>query len=314
MRFPGALPGQAVAVADRALEEHVALVLGQLRADELVGVRARVVDEPVGRLRRAQPVEEESLHAERDQRRVGGAGLVVGGIVEAAVADPGGVRELAPLQPVGQVAAARHVAHVPGLPVRARGLGRVRQIAAVAGERLARQRDRPVGGQPVGIEQHPRRAVLALAHVQHALVLQTAVAREEPAPAGTLRRADLLVVQQLAVGVANGAALRHGVEVGAGQAAFGLHPRLRLRRVDVLQPAIRVGHGGAEEPVGPRVARRIGVAQRRTRDERGQRRQQHGKRENQTSHAVSFLHESREPCDGGSALRPNATGSPQRTH
>jgi hypothetical protein len=229
LRLVAAPPGQRVPIALRSLEEDVAFIFGRFGGDELVGTRTRGVNEVVGRLRRPQAVEPQLLHAERGEGRVGRGRRVVAAVVEAVVADPAGVGELAPLDLVGEVAVGRDVAHVPGLPVGARRLRRVGHVAAVPAERLAGQRDGAVGGQGVRIEEDARRPVLAVADEQHALVLQTTVVEEEPARPGAERGAQPLVVEQRVIGGFDRRALRNRVEVGPGERALGLDPGRRLR-------------------------------------------------------------------------------------
>jgi hypothetical protein len=233
-------------------------------------------------------MEVQLLHAQCAQRRVGSRRFVERGVIESAVADPGRARELAPFNAVREIAARRDVFDVPRLPVRARTLRRIGEVASVLGERLARECDRTVRGQRVRIDQDARRSVLALTHVQDALILQPAVAREEPPATLVKRRADLLEVEQFAVAVTDCCPLRNCVEVRACQVTFGLDPRRRLRGIDVFHPAVRVGDGRPEVRIGDGAARRVRIVEARG---RGGKRGENGRdgQHQKTGHAVGSL-------------------------
>ena len=94
------------------------------------------------------------------------------------------------------------------------GLGdAVGDVLAVVADRHARERDRAVLGPRVRVEQHPRLAVERVLHVEHALVLQAVVLREEVPAAVLGRRRDLLVVPQVGEALLDRLALGDRFEV-----------------------------------------------------------------------------------------------------
>ena len=141
-------------------DHQVAAVFGNLAFVLPLGMLGPIVDQHVGRLRRADAMVEE-LVVEVQRLELGaGLGLLVAAVEEAlAVLGPGGVGELGPLQLVGQLPAGGDFQDVPDRPVAA-GLGAaVGQVLAVVAEAHLAQRDRAVFRPGVGVDQDPRPGV-----------------------------------------------------------------------------------------------------------------------------------------------------------
>ncbi len=242
------------------VDHQVAAVLGRDPGEVPVLVIGPLVDQRVLRLRRAQPVEVQLVVVVGILVLVRRRRLVVAAVVEAAaVAAPGGARELRPAQQVGQVPAARHVPDVPVLPVGARRRDAVGEVSAVVAERDAGERDGAVLGEGVGVEQDAPGLGQVARDPEHGLVLQARVAEVPVELAHPLGDGPALVVPYLRQPGGDRIPPRHGREVRFGQGVLGLDPGLRLGRVDLLEPTVRVGDGGAVvavdliDPAGRRI-------------------------------------------------------------
>ncbi len=255
------------------VDHQVAAVLGDVALEAQLFLIGPLVDQAVGGLRRADAVVVELLVVVRLLHLLARFGLVVAAVEEAlAVVGPGGARELDPLQPVGEVAAGRHLAHLPLLPVRATGGQAVGDAPAVLAHRVAGERDGAVGRQGVGIDQHARRAVQLLQGVDHALVLQAVVLGEEVAAALALGDAVALVVPELGQAAAQRLAGRDRLQVPEGDAVLLFDPGAGVVGVGVLQPAVGVGDLEAVVLVDVVAGARAGIGQpcrRRARRRRG---------------------------------------------
>ena len=173
----------------------------------------------------------------------------VGGGVAAvveAVADPARAGELDPLQHVARLFAGGEVHHADFLPVAAGRVAHHHDVLVVIGGAGQAGRDRPVLAEGVGVEEDPVLAVEAVADVPDALVLQAVVLADVVAVANLPGRADLLVVEDLLVAVADGLAEGDGVQVAAGHGVLGFDPGAGLLAAVVLEPAVGVGDLGAE--------------------------------------------------------------------
>ena len=121
----------------------------------------------------------------------------------------------------------------------------IRTQAAVFGKADAAQRSGAISTKGVGVEEYFRLAVALLA-VEHALVLQAVVFVEiGPFAAGEGRRVALVVPQLLQAGL-HGGFVRNGVEVSKSHFVLGFHPLGGFFATVVFEPAVGVGHAGAE--------------------------------------------------------------------
>ena len=110
------------------------------------------------------------------------------GVVEAAaVGKPADRGELRPVQAIPPVLRRVHVADVNDLEVAAALRHGVRDEPAVFARDERGERGRAILAEPIRIEKDTRLTVDPVLHVEHGLVLQTAVAREEK-PAASLDR------------------------------------------------------------------------------------------------------------------------------
>ena len=193
-----------------------------------------------------------------------GLGSLVAAVEEALVVlGPGGVGELGPFQLVGQLPAGGDFHDVPDRPVAA-GLGAaVGQVLAVVAEAHLAQGDRAVFRPRVGVDQDPRLGLERIGHVEHGLVLQAVVLEEEVAAAFLHVGRVLGEVPELGQAAADRLALGDGGQVGLGELVLGLDPLGHLGRVAdvVLQPAVGIGHLGAEVGVDVIDAAGFGVVE-----------------------------------------------------
>ncbi len=165
----------------------------------------------------------------------------IAGIIEAlAGMVPGGPRKLDPVDQVGQVGSAIHVAYVDPLPVRARigdGIGEPAPVGRGVG---ARDRRGAVAAEAIGIEQHPGFLVQEAHGVQDRMVLQAIVDPDEIAVARFPGCPVLGVVPQLGQTGIQGLAYRDAPQVTLGQPVLAIDPSLGLRALHFLQPVIGV--------------------------------------------------------------------------
>ena len=204
---------------------------------------APLVNEHVVILRRADLMEIELLELVHPLQRITGLGRVITRVVEALpVLGPAHAAELHPLQMIPQIRARAHVAHLPLVPVRPARRKAVSHQVPVLAQLVAGERHRAVGRKFVGVEQHARGRLQSVRHVEHALVLQAIILGEKVAPALLERDAVALKVPQLREPLLEPHALGDLVQVMVSHLVLGRDPRLRLRRVVILQPAIRISH------------------------------------------------------------------------
>ncbi len=177
--------------------------------------------------------------------RLGGSGE--SGVVEALpVLREGGAAELGPAHLVGEIPPGVDVAHPPDEPVGA-GVGdRVGDEPPVVGEAHAGERHRAVLGHDVRIEEHAPVHGRVVGDVEDRLGLEPGVAHVEVALAVLGGGGEALVVPDPGEPLADGRPLRDGGQVGVGHRVLGGDPELRVVRVVVLEPAVRVLHLGPE--------------------------------------------------------------------
>jgi len=172
--------------------------------------------------------------------------LFIRGVVAAvekarAVLRPGGAGELHPLDEVRQVVPGDHVADAPLGPVGAAAGDAVGDPLPVRAHGVAGQRHGAVRRPGVRIDEHPRRRVERIGGVEHRLVLQAVVAGVEVPSAFPERNAETLVVPEPGQALADLRSGRNPLEVAEGDLVFRLDPGAGLRRVRVLEPAVRIG-------------------------------------------------------------------------
>ena len=222
-------------------------------------VLAVLVDEAVGRLRRTERMVVDLLILVL--RRIDASvGRLIAAVVEAfGVGSPLGAGVLHPADFVGGQLARRGILDADLDPVRARCGGRIGEVAPVLRERRRGQRHRPVLRKGVRIEEDLARRARLLRAVEHRLILQAVVIIVVP-PVAVLDRRPLLGIvpqfgQPLADRTAEGdlreVVLRHGI--------LGRHPGSRRLRIVILEPAVGIGHLGAEIVVHDPAALGFGV-------------------------------------------------------
>ncbi len=241
-------------------EDPLAVVAGPGR--EVAQRMGRVVvDELVGRLRRTEGVVVDFL--ELVLRRIDPCFRgVVGAVIESlGVGRPCGARELYPFDAVAGRLARCNVEHPNLHPVRSRCGHSIGAIFAVLGERDSREGHRAVVGQGVGVEEDAAIAVGRIGAVEHRLVLKSVVVKPVPGVAVFGGDALLGVVPQFGKPLADGLAERNLRQVVVRHGVLGLDPGCRGFRGVVLQPAVGVGHGGAEIVVDRLPALGVGVGQ-----------------------------------------------------
>ena len=141
----------AVAAGLRDAEEELAVEAAIGRQDRLRLVR-QIEDQCVLVLRVAKPVPEQLMA--QLLRRVAGRRVDRLAVEKArSIGMPRHRREAAFLEHVRQVGAAGEIAHAQALPVAAGGRGQIRDAPPIQARKRARQRDRAVGAQPIGIDR-----------------------------------------------------------------------------------------------------------------------------------------------------------------
>ena len=133
------------------------------------------------------------------------------------------------------------IQHAIFLPVRAAARHAVDRELAVLRRREAHEAHGAVFRPLVRIDQHLGLAGQALLDVEHALVLQAVVLREEVVLALARRRRVLRVVVERVQPLGQLRAVRNLVEIRERHLVLRLDPRRGLRGRVVLQPSIRVG-------------------------------------------------------------------------
>ena len=247
--------------AARLIEELHRLLVVDRRTEEVHRLGGILEEELVLLLLRAEAVEVDLVGGVL--ARIGVAlGFVIGAI-EEAVSEPGGPRELSPLDVVGQYLERLRVHHIKLRPVAARTRDGVGQVFAVVGETDVAQGHRAVSRELVGVEEDASVLLLAQAvHlVEHTLVLKTVVLVEIPLARGL----DIEGCSHLAViGDFAQALQKFAAEGDLGQVVLchlvlGLHPLHGGLRVVILQGAVGVGYFHTEILIHGVVRRRGGV-------------------------------------------------------
>jgi hypothetical protein len=228
-----------VARAFVARDDQVPSVEGQVRAPDDLLLGRVLEDERVLVLGIAQPVEvdlrEVVLVAGGHRSRLREARVVEAGLVRRPD-DGGELRQ----DLVRKVLARGDVADVDLLPIAPAPREAVSEQGAVLGGRRPRESDGAVGAERVGVEQDALLALEAFADVEHGLVLEAGVPREEVPRALFLGDGHPREIQQLGEARLDRVAPR-AVEVRARERVLGLDPFHRLRVRRVLEPAVRIG-------------------------------------------------------------------------
>ena len=251
-------------VAIEQADDEVAAVLGDLRRGHARRMIRDPVDELVGGLRLVQLVKvhlgaARIVAALRLFHFLPGLQRITAVVHARAVARPGHRPELAELEHHRQIDAARDIAEVPDVPVRAAVRERVGQPLAIGARLPLRQRDGGIVALAVRVDQHARRCVERVGHVQHALVLRAVVAQVEIFAALASRHAEALVSPELLEPFAQPGSLRQSFEKRLRQRVLGGHPVARALRAGVFEPAIRIRHAHAVVDVDHLAARRRGI-------------------------------------------------------
>ena len=187
-----------------------------------------------------------------------------------AVVDPRGVRrpreplELHEAQLVRQVHTVSDAAELPDLPVGPAVGQRIGDELAVRRGLVARERDGGVLARGVRVEQHPRRGIERIGHIEHALVLGAVVAGEEVLAALHARQPDALVVPELRQPLLDALALRQGFEPRLGERVLRAHELAGRGGRRVFHPPIGVGDLRAVVIVDHRAALGGGIGESRS--------------------------------------------------
>ena len=240
----GSVPGKVLhpdavlpARAARDREHEPAPVVGDAHLMEEVRILRRV-EEDVGRLRHAQPVEEDFLVLHDRVQLPAGNGRVVARVIEAlAIRREGRRGEFDPLQDIARAPPGLDVEDAPLPPVRAPRRDRVREILSVMRDGRPGEGHGAVLRKVVRVEQHARRGALAVEDVQDGLVLEAVFAGIEKASAFPHRGREALVVPEPREPVPDRGALGDGVQKGARHRVFCVDPRACRRRIRVLERA-----------------------------------------------------------------------------
>ena len=216
----------APVVGDDGDRDLVALVPGAEELD-VVGHRRpeRVVHDARRHVAVALVVEAAPVRRER-HRAVAGRRQHVGEVVAAVdAADADGDLVDAPL--------ADRVGHPPAV---------VRDVAQLDAGRVVR-------AHRMRIDEHPFGAVEPVSEVEDGEVLVGAAAAVEVAPAPLVRQPDRLALEDRRRHVPQPVAAGQGAEHGVRVRVLRVDPGPRLRRLLVLEPAVRIGHVDAVQGV-----------------------------------------------------------------
>src|SRR6266851_3366343 len=137
------------------------------------------------------------------------------------------------------------LAHFPLLPIGAGGSETVSHQFGVVGHIHTAQRDRPIFGERIWIEQLACFFGKIGRGINHVLILQTGILGKEVAVFLFKWDAEALVIPNFGQPSLNPVALRDRFEKIERDLVFGLDPFSRLRRVRIFQWPIRIGHLGA---------------------------------------------------------------------
>ena len=110
---------------------------------------------------------------------------------------PCNVAELDILQSFWIVLSSLHVAELDDLPVTSGGREAVGEDEAVVTPGTVTEADGSVLGQSVGVKQHTRLGLQSVLDIDHALILETAVAREEVLVAFFVWTTDLFIIPKV---------------------------------------------------------------------------------------------------------------------
>ena len=186
------------------------------------------------------------------------SGSIVGA-VEEAVSLPGGPGELRPFDMVREQFAGGGVHHVELLPVASAAGNAVGRILAVVAEIHALEGHGAVFAEGVGVQEHARLPVRRILLIEHALVLQAVVLIKIPFAVGAAHgSAHLLIVTDLLEALQQLGAERNMSKVVRSRTVLGFDPGRSLVGTVIFQPAVRVGHLGAEIVVGSGVLAGLG--------------------------------------------------------
>ena len=158
-----------------------------------------------------------------------------------AIFCPGRARKFHPFDDIGPIFHRSHLTHADFLPIGPGSGKRVSHEIAVLGDVIAFQRHSSVSGKLVRVEQHLRLGVKRGDRVKHALILQPVVPGEEIAASLLERHAVTLVIPQPGQARLDGRQPGNLLKIAESDFVLRLHPGLCLRRIVVLQPAIRIG-------------------------------------------------------------------------
>jgi hypothetical protein len=200
------------------------------------------------------------------------AGAVLTGRVSAVVHTrpvrrPGHGEELRVANDIGQVLAGRELAEVPGVPVRAGiRLGVGHQVAlGTRHDRVAAdiaEGDGTVLRERIRIEEDGELVVERIRDVHDRLIEQARVALDE-VPVVRLERHVAAVepfeVPEIGESLLDRLACRDRLEEWEAERVLGLDPRPGLLGVELLEPAVGIGHRGAEEVLHEVLPRSLGV-------------------------------------------------------
>ena len=176
---------------------------------------------------------------------------VFGGViaaVEEAVTQPLGIGELGPNDVVVEHAVFLQVLDEDLVPVTAAAGDDVGQIAAVIGEVQLLQGHGAVFAQRVGVKHHLVVARFVIL-VEHALVLQTVVLEKIEFVLYLEGSTHLLVVGEFSDALFHILAEGNLCQVVLRHLVLGIDPGLGLGAAVILEPAVGVGHLGAEVSV-----------------------------------------------------------------
>ena len=180
-----------------------------------------------------------------------------------AVVGPGQPRELGPAHDIRQVLARQHVAHVEFGPVGAGDRDPVAEELSVVGRRELVHRDRPFARERVRVDEDPGGGQGTVDHAGDRLVLEPGIAGEEEPPARLLGQSVAGIVPEGLQPPLDRSPLGHLRQRRGRRGPLGSHPRGRLRRIDILHPAVGIRHLRAEVVVHlgpPKGCRVIGSA------------------------------------------------------
>ena len=236
--------------------------LGAVVPARMIGGRE---DQPVLGLGSAEPMEIDRLVLVQLLKGMR-AGLRKARIEEArSVLRPVEIGEFDPADLVARRLPGRHVEHAHRAPVGAAVLDRIEEMAPVLRGPPFGERRRAVLRPAVGIDQHARRAIKAVTHIEYRLVLKPVVARIEIAASSPLRDAEPFVIVDLGHPRPDRLAAGQRLEEGVGDRILGRHPfpHLGIGAHVIFEPAIGIGDALPEMLLHHIAPLRLGIMDRR---------------------------------------------------